>query len=143
MSKISLDQFKVRIEYPVQWGDMDAARHVNNLVYLRWAESSRLAYFERMGISNNFSEGVDPILGWQDCKYIFPMVYPDTAVVGVRAIEIMEDRFMVESAIFSKVHQRIAAISRQSIVPYDYAALRKAAMPEEWVDRIKAIDVIS
>jgi len=70
-------------------------------------------------------------------------VYPDTAVVGVRAIEIMEDRFMVESAIFSKVHQRIAAISRQSIVPYDYAALRKAAMPEEWVDRIKAIDVIS
>jgi acyl-CoA thioester hydrolase len=143
MTKISLDQFKVRVEYAVQWGDMDAARHVNNLVYLRWAESSRLAYFEHMGINSNFSEGVDPILGWQDCKYIFPMVYPDTAIVGVRAIEIKEDRFVLESAIFSKVHERIAAISRQSIVPYDYVALRKAALPEEWLIKINTIDQLN
>lgn len=30
-----LKQFPVWIEIPVQWGDMDAAQHVNNLIYLR------------------------------------------------------------------------------------------------------------
>lgn len=142
MEKVLLEYYKVRVEYPVHWGDMDAARHVNNLVYLRWAESSRLAYFERMKITNSFSKGIDPILGWQECKYIFPMVYPDVALVGVRAIEIKADRFILESAIFSQQNQRVAAIVRQSIVPYDYEQLKKADLPEDWVQRIREIGAV-
>ena len=30
-------------EVPVRWGDMDAFNHVNNAVYMRYLEESRLA----------------------------------------------------------------------------------------------------
>ncbi|MEM6698138.1 MAG: thioesterase family protein, partial [Bacteroidota bacterium] len=70
--KLSLNDYKITAEYPVHWGDMDAAKHVNNLVYLRWTESGRLLYFQAMNMDTSFHE-VGPILGWQDCKYIFPM----------------------------------------------------------------------
>ena len=139
--KITLDNYKVTKEYPVHWGDMDAAKHVNNLVYLRWAESGRIHYFEQMSMDTSFDSGdAGPILAWQDCKYIFPITYPDTIIVGVRVTEIKEDRFMLETAIFSKTHQRIAAISKQSIIPYDYNSLRKVALPTSWIDRIKRIE---
>ncbi|MEL7376027.1 MAG: acyl-CoA thioesterase, partial [Bacteroidota bacterium] len=36
-SRITLSDFKFQLSRPVEWSDMDAARHVNNLVYLRWA----------------------------------------------------------------------------------------------------------
>ena len=36
-------RFPVVIELPVQWGEMDAFGHVNNVVYLRWFESGRIA----------------------------------------------------------------------------------------------------
>ena len=131
--RVKIEDYKTIVHYPVQWGDMDAAQHVNNLIYLRWGESARILYFEKTGIDTTFNrKSIGPILGWQECKYIFPMTYPDTAIVGIRTLEIKEDRVLIETAVFSKKHERIAAISKQSIVPYDYAKLGKAPMPDFW-----------
>lgn len=139
--RLTLNDFEVTIKIPVQWGEMDSANHVNNLIYLRWAESARIEYFARMGMDISFQPGgTGPILGWQDCKYIFPMTFPDTAIIGCRVVEILADRFMVETAIFSQKHQRIAAIAKQSIIPYSYADLKKVAMPKEWVEQIQRIE---
>ena len=137
----ALKKYHIIDRYEVHWGDMDAAQHVNNLVYLKWAESGRLTYFEKLGLDVSFQAGeIGPILGWQECKYIFPMTYPDVAITAVRTLEVREDRFILECAIFSEKHQRIACISKQSIIPYDYGALRKAGMPEDWVRSIEKIE---
>ncbi|MEM7106173.1 MAG: thioesterase family protein [Bacteroidota bacterium] len=135
--RLTLDDFKVFVEFPVHWGDMDAADHVNNLIYLRWAESSRIRFFEEVGIATAFKPGnIAPILGWQDCKYIFPITYPDKAIVGIRAFELLEDRVILESAVFSEKHNRLAAISKQHIIPYNYSELKKVPLPEHWVEAI-------
>jgi acyl-CoA thioester hydrolase len=105
-----LKEFPSIIELPVQWGEMDAAKHVNNSVYIRWGESARIAYFDRMNLDNSFTEQIGPILGWQDCKYIFPVTYPDTISIGVKTVEIKYDRFFVECHMFSHKHQRLVAI---------------------------------
>jgi len=138
----ALKQFPITIEIPVQWGDMDAARHVNNLFYLRWGESARITYFEKMDLPTSFS-GKGPILGWQDCKYIFPMTFPDTAIIGVKTTEILDDKFIMECAVFSKRHNRIAAISSQSIVPYNYLEFKKIAIPNSWIENIERLDNVS
>ncbi len=138
-----LEKYPVHLEIMVQWGEMDAAQHVNNLIYLRWAESGRIEYFNKIGIDTSFKGSeAGPILGWQDCKYIFPITYPDTAILGVRTAEIREDRFIMECAIFSKKHQRIAAISKQSIIPYSYTELKKIQMPKDWLEGIRTLDKI-
>ena len=135
-----LKGFPIITEFPVQWGEMDAARHVNNAVYIRWGESARIAYFDQMGLDNSFASKFGPILGWQDCKYIFPVTYPDTVSVGVKVTEIREDRFFLECHIFSHQHQRLAAINKNSIIPYDYHELKKVPIPEEWLEKIKNIE---
>ena len=45
-----LEDYPVVLEIPVAWGDMDALNHVNNTVYLRYFESSRIAYFEGLKV---------------------------------------------------------------------------------------------
>lgn len=136
-----LKKYPVLIRIPVQWGEMDAAAHVNNLIYLRWTESGRIEYFAKMGMDTSFqSQEAGPILGWQDCKYIFPITYPDTAIIGVRTLEIKEEYFIMESAIFSEKHQRIAAISQQRIVPYSYVELKKVPLPQLWLEGIKKLE---
>src|SRR5256885_557267 len=44
-----LAQFKVVIDQPVAWGDMDSFGHVNNVVYFRYFENARVEYFRRIG----------------------------------------------------------------------------------------------
>ena len=36
---IEQTDFHELYRYPVLWGDMDAAQHVNNLTYLRWGRN--------------------------------------------------------------------------------------------------------
>ncbi|CAH0999689.1 hypothetical protein LEM8419_00989 [Neolewinella maritima] len=139
---LTLEDFTHLHDFPVLWGDMDSANHVNNLVYLRWAESVRVVYFEAIGVDISFGPegGTGGILAWQDCKYTFPMTYPDTARVGARTIEVLEDRFIMQTAIFSQRHGRLAAVTKQAIVPYDYAGLRKVPLPDAWIAGIKRED---
>ena len=135
---VQLSDYNTFFEYRIQWGQMDAAQHINNLEYLRWAESARVEYFDKIGISVDFgTSDLAPILGWQECKYIFPITYPDIALVGIKTTEIMSDRLMLETSVFSKKYERIACVSKQSIVPYDYIKLTKVSLPGEWVERIK------
>jgi len=141
MTRKSLTDYPTQFEFVVHWGDMDAANHVNNLVYMKWTESARIHYFEKIGIDISFrSAEAGPILGWQDCKYIFPMTFPDTAVIGVKTTEILSDKFIMECAVFSKSYNRIAAISTQSIVPYSYTDSRKVDIPKHWIENIEQLD---
>ena len=60
MDKSSTDllaEFPVVLTVAVQWGDQDAMQHVNNVVYFRWCESARIAYFGRIGLADRRAEG--------------------------------------------------------------------------------------
>ncbi len=128
----------IKLELPVLWGDMDMARHVNNLVYLKWTETARVRLFENM-METGFNNEMGPILAWQDCKYIYPMTYPDTALVTCAVKEILVDRFILESQIYSTTHMRIAAISLQSIIPYNYVELKKIPLPALWSEKLQQL----
>ncbi len=129
-----VDNYKILKKIDVQWGDMDAAQHVNNVTYLKWAESARIAYFLDLNngkLSNE--DNVGPVVAFQDCKYIRPVTFPDTMLVGVERKEIQEDRIVLETKIFSKQQNKLVAISTQQIVSYDFKRKMKAPLPLNWV----------
>ena len=132
------DRYPVQLALPVQWADVDAAAHVNNLTYLRWAESARIELFTRIGLDLDFQTATEgTILGWQECKYLFPMTSPDTALLGLRVLDLDTDRFVVETAVFSERHQRLAAISRQRLVAFNYRTQQKIDLPTSWQSGLK------
>ena len=58
-----LKDYKLVVEIPVQWGDMDAAQHVNNVIYLKWVESARVSFFRKLNEGNLINEEhIGPIL---------------------------------------------------------------------------------
>ena len=68
------------------------------------------------------------------------MTYPDVAIITCCTKEIKEDRFIMESRVYSQEYDRIAAISTQMIVPYDYVNLKKAAIPASWIETITDLE---
>lgn len=126
-----LKKFPVTTEIKVRWGEMDAAIHVNNVVYLRWSETARFDYFEQLNIPVvPDDKGVGLILGWQDCKYIVPVIYPDTILIGTRTLSFESDRFIMESHFFSKKYERLVAITQHRIVCFDYLNRKKVLVPD-------------
>lgn len=129
------------LEIPVAWGEMDAFQHVNNIVYLRYAESARIAYFDAAGLGDTLQTGgIGPILHSIQCRFKFPLTYPDTALVGTRAGEIGADRFHMSFRIVSVRHARIAAEGDSVIVSYDYSAGAKVPLPDAIRTAIAALE---
>ena len=129
-----LHDYKVQVEIPVQWGDMDASQHVNNVVYLRWVEAARVTFYLSLSKGNLKNENfIGPILAWQECKYIKPVKYPDTVIVGIKKVETLDDRIITEVKIFSKKNEQLVAISKQSTVAYDFRLKQKAPLPLNWI----------
>ena len=125
----------------VGWGDMDANRHVNNVIYFRYMEHARLHYFGEMGFSSEQrATGIGPILSWTDCRFRRPLAYPDYVSIGTKISEIEADRFMMNTVIVSHALKDVAAHGQQKLVIYDYHHHHKAPLPDEIRQRIIEIE---
>lgn len=129
----------VTLEIRVQWGDMDAMRHVNNIIYLRWVESTRLLLFEELMQGSTAGEvEIGPILAWSDIKYIAPVVYPDTVRIEFDIVQLEADRLQGRAHLYSQTQNRLVAISNNTLKAYDNRQLKKAPIPSYWIEKLKA-----
>jgi len=139
---MKIADFKVISTINVQWGDMDAYRHVNNVAYVRWGETARIDYFIKIGLINSDLEKSEyaPILGFQSVKYIVPLEYPDIIKIGTRVEEIREDRVIFRSYYFSEKQDRLAAIMVHEIVIIDPVNGSKVLVPGYLAEKIKTLE---
>ncbi len=136
-----LKEFPVVVELPVVWGEMDARQHVNNAVYFRYFESARTVYFDKLGVwALMEATGIGVILGSINCRFRIPLTSPDKISVGVRVINIQEDRFTVVHRIVSHRYEKLAAEGDGLLVAYDYKRLSKASLPDELRQRIHELE---
>lgn len=137
----ALEGYRLIITLPVQWGDMDSFGHVNNTLYLRWAESARIEYFARARLWSPSEPLVTgPILAAISCNYRIPVEYPDTVSVGARVTRLGNSSFTMNHVIVSTGHDAVAAELESTLVFYDYRTARPARLPDEMRAAIAAIE---
>jgi len=133
--------YAIKVEIPVQWGDMDAFNHVNNSVYFKYFESARIAYFEQLGLlGNDIADNVAPILADTQCRYKFPLHYPDAVTVGARIIEQYTHGFLMEYAVYSQNLKCISSIGTGRIVMLNYATHKKVKVDKNILNKINNLE---
>jgi acyl-CoA thioester hydrolase len=124
--------FPTVIHLPVQWGDMDAYQHVNNVVYFRWYESARIAYLQQIGLKDLYHTAhIGPILAAITCNYRRQLAYPDTVAVGARISRIGRTSFEMEHVLFSTDQQAVVADGKSTIVTFDYRQQKPIQVPDD------------
>lgn len=139
-----LERFPVQLEIPIAWGEMDAFQHVNNLVYLRWFESARMAYFENCRYQDVMLESsIGPILRDSRIRYRIPLTFPGNVISATRINRLEQDRFTMEHLVYSLEHDAVAAEGDAVIVCVDYQQNQKAAVPQMYRDLIMEMEPIT
>jgi acyl-CoA thioester hydrolase len=136
-----LTSFPLVTVIPVLWGDLDAFGHVNNVTYLRWAETARVDYLVRIA---QFPElppkDIAPILASIKCDYRRVLQHPDTALVGTRVARIGNSSFQMLHRIVSQQMGEIAAEVDSTLVLLDYRTHEPVRIPEETRRRIAELE---
>ena len=132
-----LPDYNIVEEIPVRWGDMDARGHVNNTVYFRYFESSRIALFHSLKVYEEMEASGDaPILVYTHCNFKAPVTYPDTIYVGAKITSIEVSKVKITHSMVSKNSNREVAEGEALVVWYNYRNQKKAEISENLRKRI-------
>jgi len=131
-------QYPFNIEGVVEWEDMDAFQHVNNKVYFKYFEKIRIEFFEAKGLLELMTDKqLGPILASTQCRFKLPLTYPDQIVIGTYLTDFGSDRFLMNYAVYSLQHNKVAAEGDGAIVCYDYKEGKKASIPESIATKLQ------
>jgi acyl-CoA thioester hydrolase len=128
---MALGSFPVKLEHRVAWGEMDAFGHVNNANYLRWFESARIAYFEKiaMAVGAKDSSPWVPILGRATVDFRKPVTYPDTVTIEATVTKFGNTSFTMAYRAMS-ASLGLAAEGEAIVVVIDSSG-KKMPLPDE------------
>jgi acyl-CoA thioester hydrolase len=132
--------FPTQVRIPVAWGEMDSFGHVNNIYYFRYFETTRIHFFQEIGLLQYKRErGIGPILAETSCRFRKPVYYPDTLTVGTRVKSIGKTSFIMEFRVMSDA-VGLAATGEARMVLYDYNASRKTDIPPQIKTKLSNLD---
>lgn len=118
-----MNNWPIITELPVLWGDMDDFGHVNNIIYLKWCETSRVELFRKVWDLKSLKmkdimeeDGIGPILANFNINYRIPVQYPDLITVKTRVTNIGNTSFGIAHELYSKVNGDNAVANADSVV---------------------------
>lgn len=123
-----LKNFNIIHVQVVEWGDMDAFGHVNNIVYYEYAQNARIHYNEQLDL---FNKNTLSVLVNSSCQYLKPVTYPDTLWIGVRVKKIGNTSITHEYRYYSVNQEAIVAIGESILVYLDKQTGQKKPIDED------------
>lgn len=136
-----MDRCSILVQLPVQWGDQDSLGHVNNVVYFRWFETARIAYFDRLGAQGvTLRKEAGPILAATNCDFRIPLKHPDTVRVGSQVTRIGRTSIQMDYSIYSQALGVVAAEGSSTVVLFDFLVERPTPVTDELRAAISRIE---
>ena len=110
----------------IRFGDLDAMRHLNNVVFLRYFETARIRWLGELVPEHDPAnpEGDETGLIFAECHiaYRSPVVYDEAVDVRLSVGEVRRSAFRLDFRM--EVGDRLAAEGHGWLVGFDYAAQR-------------------
>lgn len=137
--------------HAIYWGDQDTMGHVNNVMYVRYAESGRVNWTRNYGkhfdVPNRqkwdnllTNKGFGLILRSIKVDYKFPMTWPDKISVyhklRSKPTE-ATDSMLLDVMILSELRQRPAARCLEDVVVYHYPTAKKSPLAPFMLDQFR------
>jgi len=125
----------------VRYGDLDAMRHLNNVVFLRYFESARIAFVRSLAPGH---DPADPNRGprgliFAEChiSYRSPVQFEEEVATACWVAELRRSAFKVGFEM--RVGERVVADGYGWLVGYDYEAQKAAPLADELRARLQTV----
>lgn len=115
---------------PVRWGDMDAYGHVNNTVYFRYFEQTRVEWVELQGARVSPEEAAGMVIINASCTFYVPVNYPATVIVKMYGGEPGRTSVMTWYELFVEGEDRLYADGAAKMVWMDNRTGKSAPLPD-------------
>jgi acyl-CoA thioester hydrolase len=124
----------------VRFGDLDAMRHLNNVVFLRYFETARIAYLREIVPGHDPAHPEQDAFGliFAEChiNYRSPVLFDEEVAIRCSIGNVKRSSFRVEFEM--RVGSRLAAEGYGVLVGFDYSEQTAAQLPDELRETLDA-----
>ena len=124
----------------VRFGDLDAMRHLNNVVFLRYFESARIAFISELLPGHKPTSPEDDPTGmiFAEChiNYRSPVHYDEELTIRCHISDLARSSFRIPFEM--RVGDRVAAEGYGVLVGFDYVEQKAARLPDSLRGRREA-----
>ena len=129
-----------RLELRIDWAELDLFGHVNNVMFLKYVQASRVYYWEQIGLYQHFlATKQGPMVASVRCEFRKPLHYPGKVIVGSRIGHIGTTSFSLEHRI-EDGEGKLVAEAGDIIVMYDFNRNEKMPFPNEFRKNAEAFE---
>ncbi|WP_276134926.1 acyl-CoA thioesterase [Polluticoccus soli] len=138
-----MNNYPAKLKLRLDWSEMDLFGHINNVSYFKYIQSSRVNYWEMIGLTKSHSEtGIGPMLASSSCRFFKPLFYPGNVLVQASVTNIGNTSFKMLHQILD-INLVIAAEAEDVIVMYNFKEEEKAVIPEDIRKKIMELEGIT
>jgi len=124
------DEFPVCLKLRIDWSELDYFGHVNNVSFFKYIQSSRVYYWDQIGLTVYHKEtGLGPMLASCQCTFKAPLYYPGEIRIFSRLAFIRNTSFSIEHIIVD-AEGNTAAEAQDIMVMYDFHKNQKTPFPD-------------
>ncbi len=135
----TLQDYPIIFEQHVDWGDMDALGHVNNVVYYRYMENARIYFMDQLKLRRNH---INTVIASSQCQYLSPIIFPDQIKIGIRVEEMRTSALRMSYLLYSEQQQKVVAYGEAVQVMLDKTTGNKTHIPDEFKQLILKLQEI-
>jgi acyl-CoA thioester hydrolase len=118
------------LEIPIRWGDMDAMGHVNNTVYFRYMEQTRISWFDQLGMEPD-PAGQGPVIVNAACTFVQQLEYPGTVLARQYVGTVGRSSIMTYVEMLrTDDRDRVYAHGSAKVVWVDFPRQKSAPLPD-------------
>jgi len=136
-----VETWNTEITWPVAWGDLDAYRHVNNSVFMRWLENARVRWLDVVGFPEE-DDRHGPVVVSATIDFRRPVTYPETSQVRVRtrAADLGRTSVTLEYQVLDSASGELIAEASTRVVLVDFGNRQAVPLPDDARQRIHQVD---
>ena len=136
---MTTDRFPVKLNLRVDWSEMDLFGHVNNVMFFKYIQSSRVNFWDHVDLMARFEETkIGPILASCSCDFKKPIHYPGNILLQVRLEFIKTTSFGLHHQILNEENE-LAAEAHDAIVWYDFNKNEKSPITDDMRLRFESL----
>jgi|SRR6185312_4742144 len=124
-------KFPVELKIRLDWSEMDLFGHINNVMFFKYIQASRVNYWDEIKLMRNFNKTkIGPILVSTTCQFKKPLFFPGNITIQARVDFIKNTSIGIQHRILND-KKELAAEAQDVIVLYDFNSNEKVVIPQE------------
>jgi acyl-CoA thioester hydrolase len=122
---------ETKITLRIDWSEIDAFGHVNNVMFMKYVQAARLNYVDTLGLMKmHRTHNVGFMVAETNCQFKKELHFPGYINVNTKIVFVKNTSFSLEHTM-TNADDEIVAIAKDVLVVFDFTKKEKCLIPEE------------